>query len=63
MKAIVLLGVPGAGTGTVAEFVAQHTTYRQLSTGSSSRVNSNGTELGRRWRPILTRTVVPDQMC
>ncbi len=64
MKAIVLLGVPGAGKGTVAEFVAQHTTYRQLTTGVILRESmSNGTELGRQVASYIDKgRLVPDQI-
>ncbi len=62
MKAIVLLGVPGAGKGTVAEFVAQHTSYRQLSTGVILRESMrDGTELGRSVEVYIDKgQLVPD---
>ena len=64
MKAIVLLGVPGAGKGTVAEFVAQHTTYRQLSTGVILRESMrDGTELGHRVESYIEKgRLVPDSI-
>ena len=45
---LVLVGPPGAGKGTQAEFIAEHFRIPKISTGDIFRANvSGGTELGR----------------
>ncbi|MDD2235930.1 MAG: adenylate kinase [Kiritimatiellae bacterium] len=64
MKAIVLLGVPGAGKGTVAAFVERHTAYRHISTGDMFReVMREGSPLGRKVASYIdVGQLVPDDM-
>jgi len=45
---LVLVGPPGAGKGTQAEFIAERFSIPKISTGDIFRTNvSNGTELGK----------------
>ncbi|HEU4911837.1 MAG TPA: nucleoside monophosphate kinase, partial [Actinomycetes bacterium] len=44
---LVLVGPPGAGKGTQAQFIASHFAVPKISTGDIFRANvSQGTELG-----------------
>jgi adenylate kinase len=60
----VLVGPPGAGKGTQAQFIASHLAIPKISTGDIFRSNvSTGTELGRRARDYMDRgDLVPDQV-
>lgn len=59
---IVLVGPPGAGKGTQAQFIASHLSIPKISTGDIFRVNvSQGTELGREAKAYMDRgDLVPD---
>jgi len=61
---IVLVGPPGAGKGTQAQFIASHLSIPKISTGDIFRVNvSQGTELGREARAYMDRgDLVPDSV-
>ncbi|HET7407121.1 MAG TPA: adenylate kinase [Mycobacteriales bacterium] len=61
---LVLVGPPGAGKGTQAEFVAAHLQVPKISTGDIFRANvSQGTELGRRAKEYMDRgDLVPDEV-
>jgi len=61
---IVLLGPPGAGKGTQAQFIASHLSIPKISTGDIFRVNvSQGTELGREAKAYMDRgDLVPDSV-
>ena len=60
---LVLVGPPGAGKGTQAEFIAENFTIPKISTGDIFRANvSQGTELGRRAKEYMDRgDLVPDE--
>ena len=60
----VLVGPPGAGKGTQAQFIASHLAIPKISTGDIFRFNvSTGTELGRRAKDYMDRgDLVPDQV-
>ncbi len=62
--AVIFLGPPGAGKGTQAKEVARRLGLHHLSTGDMFREHvSNGTELGRRAKPIMDRgELVPDDI-
>lgn len=64
MKAIVLLGVPGAGKGTVAGFIERHTTYHQISTGDMLREEMReGSPLGQQVASCIEAgQLVPDDI-
>lgn len=64
MKAIVLLGAPGAGKGTIAEELAKSGRYQHVSTGDMLREEVRmDTELGRRARGYMERgDLVPDDL-
>ncbi len=64
MKAIILLGAPGAGKGTIAEELAKRGSYEHVSTGDMLRVEvREGTELGRAARSYMERgDLVPDEL-
>lgn len=59
---IVLVGPPGAGKGTQAQFVASHLSIPKISTGDIFRANvSGGTPLGRKAKSYMDRgDLVPD---
>jgi adenylate kinase len=61
---IVLVGPPGAGKGTQAQFIASHLAIPRISTGDIFRYNvTNGTELGRKAREFMDRgDLVPDEV-
>ena len=53
---LVLVGPPGAGKGTQAEFIAAHLAVPKISTGDIFRANvSQGTPLGRRGQALHGR--------
>ncbi|GAA0260643.1 MULTISPECIES: adenylate kinase [Actinomadura] len=61
---IVLVGPPGAGKGTQAQFIASHLSIPKISTGDIFRANvSGGTELGRQAKEYMDRgDLVPDEV-
>ena len=61
---VVLVGPPGAGKGTQAQFVASHLSIPKISTGYIFRDNvSHGTALGRRAQSYMARgDLVPDEV-
>jgi len=61
---VVLVGPPGAGKGTKAQFIASHLAIPKVSTGDIFRYNvSAGTELGRQARSFMERgDLVPDEV-
>jgi adenylate kinase len=61
---VVLVGPPGAGKGTQAQFIASHLAIPKVSTGDIFRHNvSAGTELGRQARAFMDRgDLVPDEI-
>jgi adenylate kinase len=61
---IVLVGPPGAGKGTQAQFIASHLSVPQISTGDIFRANvSGGTPLGQKAREYMDRgDLVPDEV-
>jgi adenylate kinase len=61
---IVLVGPPGAGKGTQAQFIASHLAIPRISTGDIFRYNvTNSTELGRMAREFMDRgDLVPDEV-
>ena len=61
---IVLVGPPGAGKGTQAQFIASHLAIPRISTGDIFRHNVTGnTELGRKAREFMERgDLVPDEV-
>src|SRR5580765_4366297 len=61
---LVLVGPPGAGKGTQAEFVAEHFGIPKISTGDIFRTNvSGGTELGRLAKKYMDAgDLVPDEV-
>jgi len=61
---IVLVGPPGAGKGTQAQFIASHLSIPKISTGDIFRANvSGGTELGRQAKGYMDRgDLVPDEV-
>jgi adenylate kinase len=61
---LVLVGPPGAGKGTQAEFVAAHFDIPKISTGDIFRANvSGGTELGRQAKKFMDAgDLVPDEV-
>jgi adenylate kinase len=60
----VLVGPPGAGKGTQAQFIASHLAIPKISTGDIFRSNvSSGTRLGRRAKDYMDKgDLVPDQV-
>jgi adenylate kinase len=60
----VLVGPPGAGKGTQAQFIASHLSIPKISTGDIFRTNvSHGTELGQEARAYMDRgDLVPDSV-
>jgi len=61
---LVLVGPPGAGKGTQAEFIAAHFGIPKISTGDIFRANvSGGTELGRMAKKYMDAgDLVPDEV-
>lgn len=61
---LVLVGPPGAGKGTQAEFIAEHFSVPKISTGDIFRANvSGGTELGRLAKKYMDAgDLVPDEV-
>jgi adenylate kinase len=61
---LVLVGPPGAGKGTQAQFIASHLSIPKISTGDIFRSNvSTGTELGRQAKAFMDRgDLVPDEV-
>lgn len=61
---IVLVGPPGAGKGTQAQFIASHLSIPKISTGDIFRANvSGGTPLGRKAKSYMDRgDLVPDEI-
>ena len=61
---LVLVGPPGAGKGTQAQFVAQHLSVPKISTGDIFRANvSQGTPLGLEARRYMDAgDLVPDEV-
>jgi adenylate kinase len=61
---LVLVGPPGAGKGTQAEFIAEHFAVPKISTGDIFRANvSGGTELGRVAKKFMDAgDLVPDEV-
>ena len=59
---LVLVGPPGAGKGTQAQFIAEHVAVPKISTGDIFRANvSSGTPLGLQAREYMDRgDLVPD---
>lgn len=61
---LVLVGPPGAGKGTQAEFIAAHLAVPKISTGDIFRANvASGTELGIKARRYMDAgQLVPDEV-
>src|ERR1700709_1498952 len=61
---LVLVGPPGAGKGTQAEFIAEYLAIPKISTGDIFRANvSGGTELGRQAKQYMDAgDLVPDEV-
>jgi len=61
---LVLVGPPGAGKGTQAEFIAERFSIPKISTGDIFRTNvSNGTELGKLAKKYMDAgDLVPDEV-
>ncbi|GAA1009286.1 adenylate kinase [Acrocarpospora pleiomorpha] len=61
---VVLVGPPGAGKGTQAQFIASHLSIPKISTGDIFRANvSGGTELGKLAKGFMDRgDLVPDEV-
>jgi adenylate kinase len=61
---LVLVGPPGAGKGTQAEFIAEHFQISKISTGDIFRANvSGGTALGRAAKRFMDAgDLVPDEV-
>jgi adenylate kinase len=61
---VVLVGPPGAGKGTQAQFIASHLAIPKVSTGDIFRYNvSAGTGLGREAKAYMDRgDLVPDEV-
>src|SRR3954453_13943157 len=61
---LVLVGPPGAGKGTQAEFVSAHLSVPKISTGDIFRANvSQGTSLGQEARKYMDAgDLVPDEI-
>jgi adenylate kinase len=61
---VVLVGPPGAGKGTQAQFIASHLSIPKISTGDIFRHNvSTGTELGQQAKAFMDRgDLVPDEV-
>ncbi|MEZ0072886.1 adenylate kinase [Planotetraspora sp. GP83] len=61
---VVLVGPPGAGKGTQAQFIASHLSIPKISTGDIFRANvSGGTDLGKLAKQYMDRgDLVPDEV-
>jgi adenylate kinase len=61
---LVLVGPPGAGKGTQAQFIAEHLSVPKISTGDIFRANvSQGTPLGLQAKAFMDRgDLVPDDV-
>ncbi len=61
---VVLVGPPGAGKGTQAQFIASHLAIPKVSTGDIFRYNvANNTELGVKAKEYMDRgDLVPDEV-
>ncbi len=61
---LVLVGPPGAGKGTQAEFIAEHVAVPKISTGDIFRANvTQGTPLGLQAKAFMDRgDLVPDDV-
>jgi adenylate kinase len=61
---VVLVGPPGAGKGTQAQFISSHLSIPKISTGDIFRYNvSTGTELGQQAQAYMERgDLVPDEI-
>lgn len=61
---LVLVGPPGAGKGTQAEFISTHLTVPKISTGDIFRANvSDGTPLGKEAKKYMDAgDLVPDEV-
>lgn len=61
---VVLVGPPGAGKGTQAQFISSHLSIPKISTGDIFRANvSQGTALGRKAKDYIDRgDLVPDSI-
>ena len=61
---LVLVGPPGAGKGTQAQFIAEHLSIPKISTGDIFRANvSRGTPLGLQAKAFMDRgDLVPDDV-
>src|SRR5256885_12807731 len=61
---LVLVGPPGAGKGTQAEFIAAHLAVPKISTGDIFRANvGQGTPLGREAKRFMDAgQLVPDEV-
>src|SRR5256885_13657236 len=61
---LVLVGPPGAGKGTQAEFIAEHFNIPKISTGDIFRANvSGGTDLGKLAKKYMDAgDLVPDEV-
>jgi adenylate kinase len=61
---LVLVGPPGAGKGTQAQFVSAHLAVLQISTGDIFRAHvSHGTQLGKQAREFMDAgDLVPDEI-
>jgi adenylate kinase len=61
---LVLVGPPGAGKGTQAQFLSSNLSIPKISTGDIFRYNvSTGTELGRQAKAFMDRgDLVPDEV-
>lgn len=61
---IVLVGPPGAGKGTQAQFISSHLSIPKISTGDIFRANVSGnTPLGRKAKEYMDRgDLVPDEV-
>ena len=61
---LVLVGPPGAGKGTQAQFIAEHVRVPKISTGDIFRANvSSGTPLGLQAKAFMDRgDLVPDDV-
>jgi adenylate kinase len=61
---LVLVGPPGAGKGTQAQFIAEHVNVPKISTGDIFRANvSAGTPLGLQAKEFMDRgDLVPDEV-
>ena len=61
---LILVGPPGAGKGTQAQFLAAHYSIPHISTGDIFRANlKNGTELGKQAQSFMDKgELVPDSV-